>query len=85
MFQEYINNVISSRESTRRFVMITLRAKMRFYVFATMQISQQAAANDSRLVPFRRTALSRTLMIRVLLRFTKIYYIAVLTRVLSTT
>lgn len=60
MFQEYINNVISSSESTRAFVMITLRAKMRFYVSVTMRIWHPAATYDSSLVPFRRTVLSRT-------------------------
>lgn len=36
MFQEYINNVISSSESTRGSVMIALRAKMRFYISVTI-------------------------------------------------
>lgn len=52
MFQEYINNVISSRESTRGFVMITLRAKMRLYVSrSTIRIRQFAAATSDSLLP----------------------------------
>lgn len=85
MFQEYINNVISSSESTRGFVMITLRAKMRFYISVTIQYEYGTPGRNVRFSPHFDGPLSRVRLIPVLLRFTEIYYLAVSARVLSAT
>lgn len=94
MFQEYINNVISSGESTRGgLVMITLRAKMRLYVSATNTQHLRGATAARGFSSFRfdgllflSLALSFSLVsLPVLLRFTEIYYPAISTLVLSAT